>query len=125
MPGRGAYRVASLLLIAACTRAAFSQQRQSNTQTPPSAYPPYAQGANRFPGDLSPDEDPARENSRQRAREKERQKRIVDDANRLVQLTAQYRTAVEQHGSVTADDQKLLMQIERLAREVKDRMRGM
>lgn len=78
----------------------------------------------RFPGDIE-EPDLFRENSRQRTRELERQRRIVDDANRLVKLTAQYRNDVEHHGAVTAEDQKLLLQIEKLAREVKDRMRGM
>ena len=61
----------------------------------------------------------------QRGRAAERQRRIVDDANRLVELTVQYRKALDAHGTATADDQKLLTQIEKLAREVKDRMRGM
>ena len=61
----------------------------------------------------------------QKGRAADRQRRIVDDANRLVALTAQYRTALEAHGNPTGDDQKLLAQIEKLAREVKDRMRGM
>ena len=49
----------------------------------------------------------------------------MDDANRLVALTAQYRKALDAHGTPTEDDQKLLAQIEKLARDVKDRMRGM
>ena len=58
-------------------------------------------------------------------RSAERQRRIVDDANRLVALTAQYRKSLEAHATPNQDDQKLLMQIEKLARDVKDRMRGM
>ena len=90
----------------------------------PSAQSP-GLGPGRFPGDPDLQSDPVREYSRQRAREAERQRRIVDDANRLMKLTAQYRGDVERHGTVTADDEKLLLQIEKLAREVKDRMRGM
>lgn len=60
----------------------------------------------------------------QRAREKDRQKRMVDAANRLVELTAQYRKQVGAHGEATAEDQKLLFEIEKLARDVKDRMKG-
>lgn len=87
-----------------------------------------------FPrGDASrgPDEeDPFRNNPGlrdrlERSRAAERQRRIVDDANRLVELTVQYRKALDAHGTATADDQKLLTQIEKLAREVKDRMKGM
>ncbi|MFN2975906.1 hypothetical protein [Terriglobus aquaticus] len=80
--------------------------------------------------DASEENDPFRNNPElrerlQKGRATERQRRIVDDANRLVVLTAQYRTALAAHGTATADDQKLLIQIEKLAREVKDRMRGM
>ncbi len=65
-----------------------------------------------------------RENSFHRARETERQKRMVDDANRLVVLAARYRAGVSEHGSPTAEDARLLQDMEKLARSVKDRMRG-
>ncbi len=76
------------------------------------------------------DDDPLRDNPEmrdrlQKGRASDRQRRIVDDANRLVALTAQYRKALDAHGTPTEDDQKLLAQIEKLARDVKDRMRGM
>lgn len=61
----------------------------------------------------------------EKSRALDRQRRMVDDANRLVGLTAQYQKALEAHGTPTGDDQKLLAQIEKLARDVKDRMRGM
>lgn len=81
-----------------------------------------------LPGDT--DYDPFRNNPGmrerlERGRAADRQRRIVDDANRLVALTAQYRKALDAHGTPTDDDQKLLVQIEKLARDVKDRMRGM
>ena len=63
--------------------------------------------------------------SREHARELARQKRMVDDANRLLALAVQYRTQVQQHGSATPEDEKLLAEMEKLARSVKDRMRGM
>ena len=50
---------------------------------------------------------------------------MVDDANRLVLLTAQYREALQKHGTPTPEDAKLLAEMERLARSVKDRMSGM
>lgn len=60
-----------------------------------------------------------------RSRERERQRRIVDDANRLVELTSRYRKALQEHPTATPENQKLLADIEKLAREVKDRMKGM
>ena len=39
----------------------------------------------------SPSHDPKLEEARKRSRELERQRRMVDDANRLVQLAARYR----------------------------------
>ncbi|WP_419806870.1 hypothetical protein [Terriglobus sp.] len=79
------------------------------------------------PGD---EDDPFRDNPGlrerlRRSRAADRQRRIVDDANRLVALTAEYRKALDAHGTPTDNDQKLLVQIEKLARDVKDRMRGM
>ncbi len=61
---------------------------------------------------------------RAHARAEERQRRMVEDANRLVVLTAQYRASVTEHRGATAEDSKLLVNIEKLARSVKDRMRG-
>lgn len=85
-------------------------------------------GPNFSPG--RPDEDPLREHPElrermERSRAADRQRRIVDDANRLVALTAQYRRSVADHGTPTGEDGKLLVQIEKLARDLKDRMRGM
>lgn len=65
------------------------------------------------------------EHSRERARELDRQKRMVDDANRLLALAVQYRTQVQEHGSATPEDERILAEMEKLARSVKDRMRGM
>lgn len=65
------------------------------------------------------------EHSRERARQADRQKRMVDDANRLLALAVQYRTEVQTHGSPTPEDERLLAEMEKLARSVKDRMRGM
>ena len=70
-------------------------------------------------------EDPVLRDRLEKSRATDRQRRIVDDANRLVSLTAQYRKSLEAHGTPTDEDQKLLAQIEKLARDVKDRMRGM
>ncbi len=79
-----------------------------------------------LPGsDPAPETDGRLENSRARAREQDRQKRMVDDANRLVALTARYRASVSEHGSATAEDTRMLLEMEKLARAVKDRMRGM
>ncbi len=61
---------------------------------------------------------------RANARAEERQRRMVEDANRLVVLTAQYRASITEHRGATAEDSKLLLNIEKLARSVKDRMRG-
>ncbi len=77
-------------------------------------------------GDVPESENDLRlENLRNRAREADRQKRMVDDANRLVVLAARYRASISEHGSVTAEDTRLLLEMEKLARSVKDRMRGM
>lgn len=102
-------------------------QSTGGQMSTPSASPEFPRpGASR----TAEEDDPFRTNAALRSRLEhsragERQRRIVDDANRLVELTVQYRHAVDEHGTVTADDQKLLTQIEKLAREVKDRMRGM
>ncbi len=87
--------------------------------------PSQSRNDSRLPGDPGWGPDQAHEHFLRKTREVERQRRIVDDASRLVKLTAQYRSDVERHGAVTAEDEKLLLQIEKLAREVKDRMRGM
>ena len=65
------------------------------------------------------------EDSRTRAREADRQKRMVEDANRLVTLAARYRASVSEHGSPTTEDARLLVDMEKLARSVKERMKGM
>lgn len=78
------------------------------------------------PFELETNESDARmENLRARSRAEDRRKRMVEDANRLVALTARYRAAVEDHGKETPEDARLLLDIEKLARSVKDRMRGM
>ncbi len=77
-----------------------------------------------YPGDGS--EANARiETLRSMARAAERQKRMVEDADRLVALTTRYREHMLEHGEKTPDDARLLLEIEKLARSVKDRMRGM
>lgn len=77
-------------------------------------------------GDVPESENDARlETLRNHARETERQKRMVDDANRLVVLAARYRASISEHGSATVEDTRLLLEMEKLARSVKDRMRGM
>lgn len=72
-----------------------------------------------------PDLDQRLEDSRVRAREADRQKRMVEDANRLVTLAARYRASVSEHGSPTMEDARLLVDMEKLARSVKERMKGM
>ena len=73
----------------------------------------------------NPLDDPDIEARLARIRAKEQQKRIVEDANRLVALTARYRQALIGHGTPTVEDQKLLTEVEKLARSVKDRMNGL
>lgn len=74
--------------------------------------------------DMGPEIDQVAEHSRERARATERQKRMVEDANRLVALTKQYRDNVERQRGTTPEDARLLLDIQKLARSVKDRMRG-
>ena len=65
------------------------------------------------------------EHSRARAREADRQKRMVEDADRLVALAARYRASITEHEHATPEDTRMLLEMEKLARSVKDRMRGM
>ncbi|SEB38460.1 hypothetical protein [Terriglobus roseus] len=59
---------------------------------------------------------------RDAARKLERKKRMVDSANRLLQLTQQLKTELATR-EATADDAKRLDEIAKLARLVKDQMR--
>ncbi len=70
-----------------------------------------------------PESDRQGEISRAHARAEERQRRMVEDANRLVVLTERYRESIAQRAA-NAEDAKLLLDIQKLARSVKDRMRG-
>jgi hypothetical protein len=74
--------------------------------------------------DLSMSPDFARETSlrRERARKEERKKRMVDNANRLLELTRQLRAELATRETVP-DDARRLDEIARLARLVKDQMR--
>ncbi len=78
-----------------------------------------------YGGRPEPEAYPGVEHSREVAREKDRQRRMVEDSSRLVKLTEQYRESVQKHGASTPEDARLLLDVERLARSVKDRMRGM
>lgn len=101
----------------------YSQSTRNNYPAPSQTAPP---GANHDPfGDDRAAIDEKLQHSRERAREADRQKRMVDDANRLLALALQYRTQVQKHGSATPEDERLLAEMEKLARSVKDRMRGM
>ena len=121
------------LLALQCCWSGLPAQQQTSVPSP-SAMP------DRVPIEVTPDHvrdlssphdpknplaDPDIEARLGRIRAKEQQKRIVEDANRLVSLTALYRKALEEHGSATEQDGKLLLQIEKLAREVEVRMKGM
>ena len=127
MPRRPVSVSPPFLLICALLGIAAPKLAQAQIDTRPSTVPEVSRPG--LPhGDA--EDDPFRDNPQlrdrlQRGRAADRQRRIVDDANRLVALTAQYRKALDAHGTPTDDDQKLLVQIEKLARDVKDRMRGM
>lgn len=59
----------------------------------------------------------------ERGRNTDRKKRIVEDTNRLLQLTVQFRAEAQGHETLTVDDQKKLDEIAKLAHQVRDRMR--
>ncbi len=118
---------AALLLLPACGA------QKSTTSVPRSSSgnigsgPAGAQNSSLNPtfSSVDPERDARLEHLRDYTRAAERQKRMVDDANRLVALTTRYRASVSEHGKETAEDARLLLDIEKLARSVKDRMRGM
>ena len=111
------------LSAASLTAAPQAAHAQAIQQTPSF---PQAPSADRGIGSRpEPDAYPGLEHSRELARDKERHRKIVEDSNRLVKLTEQYRESVQRHGAATPEDAKLLLDVERLARSVKDRMRGM
>ena len=100
-------------------------------------YPPVNGGpatANPSPGNLpgmagmhggdsmSELESPTMIHRREDARKLERKKRMVDNANRLLQLTEQLRAELAAR-EATPEDAKRLDEIARLARAVKDQMR--
>jgi hypothetical protein len=88
----------------------------STNNNPPGAYSPY--------GTDIPEADQRGEILREHARAEERQRRMVEDANRLVVLTERYRASISEQRGSNAEDAKLLLDIQKLARSVKDRMRG-
>jgi len=57
------------------------------------------------------------------ARKIQRKKRMVDSANRLLELTQQLQASLREHAP-NAEDEKRLEEIARLARRVKDQMRN-
>jgi hypothetical protein len=60
---------------------------------------------------------------REEARKIERHKRMVDSANRLLQMTQQFQADVKDR-PLTPDDERRLDEIAKLARSVKDQMAG-
>ncbi len=67
--------------------------------------------------------DPAFEERVRNEREKQRQERIVADTNRLVALSTELLDGLERRGTASEEDRKHLIEIERLARAVKTRMK--
>jgi hypothetical protein len=59
----------------------------------------------------------------QNARRNDQRKRLVDNANRLVDMTRQLRRELQTRPA-NAEDEKRLDEISRLARSVKDQMAG-
>ena len=136
LPSR-VHTLAAAALLALCSVSAAAQKSTSPAPRPSggisagSSGTPYgtpSSGSNAPFGANSPFPpayDDRLENSRAQARAAERQKRMVEDANRLVALTTRYRASVADHGTETIEDARMLLEIEKLARSVKDRMRGM
>jgi hypothetical protein len=68
---------------------------------------------------------PRMEEQQARSRNSERQKRLVADTNRLLALIADLKRQIEQGGDgQSVDVTKKAEEIEKLARSVKDRMKG-
>jgi hypothetical protein len=73
-----------------------------------------------------PEPDPVSDrmlSSQARVREIERQQKMILDSDRLVLLCRQLEGNLKTHGAPNADDLRALLEIEKLARGVKDRMR--
>lgn len=121
---RAAWAIPLLALLFLGFHGVVSAQSTRNSYPAPSQTAP--PGANSDPfRDEHTAIDEKLQHSRERAREVDRQKRMVDDANRLLALALQFQTQVQKHGSATPEDERLLADMEKLARSVKDRMRGM
>ena len=73
-----------------------------------------------------PDSMPRMEEQQARSRNSERQKRLVADTNRLLALIADLKRQIEQAGKdgQQVDVTKKAEEIEKLAKSVKDRMKG-
>jgi hypothetical protein len=73
-----------------------------------------------------PDPMPRMEEQQARSRNSERQKRLVADTNRLLALIADLKRQIEQAGKdgQPVDVTKKAEEIEKLAKSVKDRMKG-
>ncbi len=106
-----------------CVCAAAHGQRSGGSQTPTVLEGNAQDHRPSLPGDDERDDSRLQEQAR-RGRNLMRQQRMVDDANRLLALATQIREQIARHGEVTAEDQRRLQEIERLARSVKDRMKG-
>lgn len=130
-------RCLSLLLVILALATAVGEAQKTTTAKPPSntgasgsrptiGSAPY--GANSPYGETdgnTSEMERRLETARERAREVDRQKRMVEDANRLVALAARYRASLTEHEHATPEDARMLLEMEKLARSVKDRMRGM
>lgn len=93
-------------------------QASSGYQPPGQANRPFDSRDADFP------HNPALERKLERAREAERQKRIVEETQKLLSLTLQYREATAGKEALTDDQRSMLVQIEKLARDIRNRMRG-
>ncbi len=131
------YRIAQVCCFALLCGACSPVRAQAKTTTVGNMPAPSAPlPTNTGPGSATPlfppsgSDDPYRNTSfvqrrlllaRQAAEQARRQKRVVDDTDRLLALSTEYRNRVRDHGTPTADDARLLDDIRKLAKSVRER----
>ena len=120
----GAARLAFLVLLIV---AGFAIGRAQSPGVPPPSQSPIMHGElGRVGGGFSDNEDvdPVMMERRMRALNMERQKQMVSDTNKLLKLAKELNdeVATSNVGSFTPDQLRKIAEIEKLARNVKDRM---
>jgi len=125
----GSAAVAVVLLLGAGLRTVpvAAQQQQQQGALPPLSQPTQSTHVPGL-GSLDPGPDPMRESAREaliRQANEERHKRMLDDANKMVQLSNELKADVEktQKDELSVEVLKKAAEVEKLAHDVQQRMK--